>query len=131
MLADAASVVDGKLYVHGGGWDSIYTAQAPTTHPGLAVVLIFKLDWQEANEDIPLTIQMTDEDNRTVLLRGEGMMRTGVPAQLPKGAPMFHPYAQMIYGLTFPALGRYVLRVTSGEKELASLPIAVAQPPAS
>jgi hypothetical protein len=128
MLADAATVADGKLYVHGGGWDQIHTAQAPTRHPAFALVLVFRLDWHEANEDIPLSIKLADEDQHNVLLQGQGVMRAGTPPQLPKGSPLYHSHAQMIYGIVFPALGRYTLKVSSAGKELASLPITVAGP---
>jgi len=129
MLADAAALADGKLYVHGGGWDNIYTAEVPTTHPALALVLIFHLSWHEANEDIPLRLELVDEDDRHPVTRGEGKMRTGTPPQVKKGADLYYPFAQMFYGLQFPKLGRYVFRVASGGQVLASLPLTVSTPP--
>lgn len=125
MLADSAVVVDGKLYIHGGGWDTIYTAVAPVKHPTLGLVLIFKLEWHEANEDIPLGFELVDEDRRTNLVHGTSVMRVGTPPHVKKGAPLFQPFAQMIHGVEFPALGRYTFRVLSEETELASLPITL------
>ena len=79
MLADAAAVLDGKLYVHGGGWDVIYSNQVPATHAAMALVLIFKLDWHEANENLPLAIQVQDEDRHGSILSGKAIMRAGIP----------------------------------------------------
>jgi hypothetical protein len=70
MLADAADVHAGKLYIHGGGWNTIYAAQVPATHPLLALVVVFRLDWHEANETIPLEVDLADEDEQQTLLTG-------------------------------------------------------------
>lgn len=48
FLADAARVESGKLYVFGGTWDRISVLNLPATHPGLAVVVILQVDYDEA-----------------------------------------------------------------------------------
>jgi hypothetical protein len=55
MLADAAVVERGKLYVHGGGWDSISVDVFPAAHPTLAVVLIVQLEYFEAERDLDVS----------------------------------------------------------------------------
>jgi Family of unknown function (DUF6941) len=131
MLADAATAVGGKLYVHGGGWDAIYTSQVPAIHAAMAIVLIFKLDWHEANENIPLAIEFQDEDrHHDAILSGKATLRAGIPPVAQKGAPLYHSFAQMFYGLQFPNYGRYTLTVSSGDEKLATLPIVVSDPSA-
>jgi hypothetical protein len=128
MLADAADVLGGKLYVHGGGWDVVYASEVPATHAAMSIVLIFKLDWHEANEDIPLMIQVQDEDRHETLISGKAIMRAGIPPLAQKGDPLYHPFAQTFRGLQFPNYGRYTLTIGSDDKELVRLPIVVSNP---
>ena len=48
MLADAARVESGKLYIHGAGWDTLFAAIFPATHPILSVALLLLVEWDEA-----------------------------------------------------------------------------------
>lgn len=126
MVADAAVKVEGKLYINGGGWNTIFTSHVPTTHPALALVLIFRVSWHEINEDIPILIELIDEDGQPLPLRGEGSLRVGAPPFVKKGVDLYDSYARMFYGLVFEKLGLYRFRVSSKDKELASVPIHVA-----
>jgi hypothetical protein len=63
MLADAAAVADGKLYVHGGGWDVIYTPAVPATHPMLALVFVVEFERSEVPVDRTLRVSLRDEDD--------------------------------------------------------------------
>jgi hypothetical protein len=125
MVADAAALADGKLYINGGGWNTIFTAKVPTTHPALALVLIFKLSWHEANEDMPVLIELMDEDGQPSPLRGEGTFRVAAPPFVKKGVDLYQSFAQMFYAVTFENLGLYRFRISSNGKDLASIPIHV------
>ena len=41
LLADAVAATDGKLYIHGAGWDSILIPVAPTTLTMALGILLF------------------------------------------------------------------------------------------
>jgi len=125
MLADAASVESGKLYVHGGGWDTIDVAAVPATHPTLALVLIFRIEYDEALADIPIVIELLDEDDKPLELRLEGKMNAGHPPRLRPGTATFHPLALPFAMLTFQREGGYRFRVTSQGREVASIPLRV------
>src|SRR6266566_7623102 len=125
MVADAATKSEGKLYIHGGGWNTIFTAGLPATHPVLALVLTFKLSWHEAHEDLPFVIELLDEDNQALALRGEGTLRMAPAAHLKKGADIYDSFAQTFYNLTFERYGQYRFRISSGDRKLASVPISV------
>ena len=125
MLADAASVESGKIFVHGGGWDTIYAAAIPTTHPTMALVLIFQINYDEALSDIPIVIELLDEDDKPLELRVEGKISAGHPPRLQRGAPTFHPLALTFNMLTFDNEGSYRFKVTSGDDLLASIPLRV------
>jgi hypothetical protein len=125
MLADAASVEGGKLFIHGGGWDTIDVAAVPATHPAMALVLIFRIEYDEALADIPIVIELLDEDDKPLELRLEGKINAGHPPRLRRGMPTFHPLALAFPMLTFQHEGGYRFRVTSGDRELASIPLRV------
>jgi hypothetical protein len=125
MLADAASVERGKLFVHGGGWDTIDAAAIPVTHPTMALALIFRIEYDEALADIPIVIELLDEDDKPLELRIEGKINAGHPPRLRRGMPTFHPLALTFPMLTFQHEGGYRFRVTSADDELASIPLRV------
>jgi hypothetical protein len=125
MLADAASVERGKLFVHGGGWDTIDVAAIPATHPTMALVLVFRIDYDEALADIPILIELLDEDDKPRELRVEGRINAGHPPRLRRGMPTFHPLALTFNMLTFDHEGGYRFKVTSGEHDLASISLQV------
>jgi hypothetical protein len=125
MLADAASVERGKLFVHGGGWDNIDVGGIPSIHPTMALVLIFQIDYNEALADIPIIIELLDEDDKPLALRIEGKINAGHPPRTRRGTPTFHPLALPFNMLTFDHEGGYRFKVTSGDDELASVPFRV------
>ncbi len=125
MLADAARVEGGKLYVHGGGWDRISTTSFPTTHSTLALALVFRIEYDEALNDIPITIVLETEDGEQMGPEIEGMINAGHAPGTDRGAPAFHPLAITLNGLQFESAGRYRFRVTSTDMELATVPFYV------
>jgi hypothetical protein len=62
MVADAATAFNGKLYVHGGGWDSLLVREFPADHPAMALALILCADSSEAPGMGELRVQLVDED---------------------------------------------------------------------
>jgi hypothetical protein len=129
MLADAATVEKGKVFIHGGGWDTIDVGTTPVTHPTMALVLIFRIGYDEALAGIPIVIELLDEDNKPLQLRIEGRINAGHPPRLRRGMPTFHPLAMTFNMLTFDHEGGYRFRVSSGDDELASIPLWVRATP--
>ncbi len=63
LLADAAQVVENKLYILGGGWS--ITGPGPTA---FAMAMKIAVPWTEANRRHSLELQLVDDDGRPVLL---------------------------------------------------------------
>jgi hypothetical protein len=65
MLADAAQVVDGKLYVLGGGWSTIV--------PGgpFAVCGIIDIPWHQGTDWHSLRLELIDGDGEAVCVPAE------------------------------------------------------------
>lgn len=126
MIADAARVEGGKLFVHGGGWDRINVVGLPALHPTLALALIFEVGYDEALTDHELMIQLLDEDDRPLGPGISGTINVGHPPRSKRGAPTHVPQAITIQLIQFERAGRYRFKVTVGEQELASVPFEVA-----
>lgn len=132
MLADAADVHSGKLYVHGGGWDSLVAADFPSVHPSLAVVLLLSAGAREAPGTGELRVQLVDEDgNDTGVGAAAGIGFGQGPLHRP-GQRSIAPIAIPFVGIPFEKPGGYEFRVFwNGELLTPSISFQVAPPPAT
>ena len=83
MLADAAQNADGKLYVLGGGWDVINTAQFPLQLPQVSLVVKLVIPWNEANRQHEFRVDLDDEDGGAVLPQPRSSARSRWPDRRP------------------------------------------------
>lgn len=69
LLADAVQAVRGKLFVLGGGWDTLWVRQFPARHPSLAIGLRLRvpISWNSAS--LMLSVELQDADGRSMLPR--------------------------------------------------------------
>ncbi|MCU0272467.1 MAG: hypothetical protein MUE34_04465 [Acidimicrobiales bacterium] len=107
LLADAAQVADGKLYVLGGGITSI----GPDPQP-LAIALLLAVPWDRANIPHDWRLDLVDEDGRSVEVGGHpvavaGRFEAGRPAGVRPGTPLTVPVAIGFNGLPVQAGRRY------------------------
>jgi hypothetical protein len=111
LLADAAQVQGGKLYILGGGWSQIGPEPTPT-----AIVLRFEVPWAQANQRHHWELSLVDADGKGVLLptpEGEqplvlsGDLEVGRPAGLTPGIDLEVPVAINLAPLPLPPDGRY------------------------
>jgi hypothetical protein len=91
----------------------------------MALVLVFRIEYDEALTDIPIVITLLDEDDQPAGPRIEGTINAGHPPRTRRGTPTFHPLPVTINMLEFGHEGGYRFKVTSGEHELASVPFRV------
>lgn len=103
ILCDAAQVSEGKLHLLGGGW----TVTGPGPVPS-AIAMIVEVPWDQANTEIPFTLQLRDADGQPVMQDGpmgetpvmlEAQIEVGRPPGVPAGTPLTVPLA-----LTIPPL---------------------------
>lgn len=117
MLADAAEVCNGKLYILGGGWDAIAAGNPLPRY----IAVILGVPWDQTNRRHVLTISLEDADGRGTLLPSpsggfapfeiKAEFETGRPPGVPQGARIPVPLALPIPPLPL-AVGRYVWRLT-------------------
>ncbi|HEX3959789.1 MAG TPA: hypothetical protein VHZ03_24675 [Trebonia sp.] len=124
MLADGAHVAGGKLYILGGQWDRVGGVVFPLQHPSMAVVLVIKVDYDEALTQHRLNVALM-LDGEPVGPSATGEMATGHAPGQARGAPGFVSVALPFNNVTFEAPGRYEWVVTVDDEPIGQLPIEV------
>ncbi len=69
LLADAVQAVRGKLFVLGGGWDTLWVRQLPARHPSLAIGLRLRVPVSWHSENLTLSVELQDADGKPALPR--------------------------------------------------------------
>lgn len=127
FLSDAAFVANGKLYVHGGGWDGIFTPGFPMTQPSMALAYIFRVEYSEAPASIPFLIELLDEEEQPrPEVRYEGTVNVGHPPGSTPGSPIFVPQSLTINLMQLQKPEVLHFKISSNGEELASVPFRVA-----
>ena len=129
LLADAAQVVGGKLFVLGGAFDTLTAATFPATHRTLSLVLVLEVGPGDRNRDLELTTKLFDEDGRDLRVESKGAFRVGAPSTLPAGATSLIPIVTVFGNLQFPEPGGFVFIVEHDGQELARVPLRLQRPP--
>ena len=117
LLAEAAQVADGKLFVLGGGWNIIGPAPSP-----FALAILIEVPWDRTNEEHTVRLELLDADGHPVLAaQAEGEdeplvitagFEVGRPPGLKRGAPLNVPLAINLAPHPIPPNGRYEWRMT-------------------
>lgn len=123
MLADAATVAEGKLYIHGGGWDSISNPSLPVTYPAFAFVLVMDLEVTELTGD-ELLIELVDDEGSRIL-NVTGHLETDGPERFPNRTSISMPLTLTFPHVTFARAGVYTFKVHVARKHIHSLKFSV------
>lgn len=114
LLADFAQVVQGKLYVMGGGWS--VTGPQPSLS---AIALKIEVPWTQSNRRHDFRVELVDADGRPVVLPGpegekpvvlSGSFEVGRPPGMPPGTPLDMPLALTIGPMPLMP-GRYLWKL--------------------
>ncbi len=108
ILADAAQIVGGKLYLLGGGWDSVLVNTLPAAQM-IAIAVGIEVAWTETNEPHKVELYIDDQDGKQ-LVKVEGGFEMGRP---PGTAPGQSQRVQLVVPtpMQFENLGTYVVKV--------------------
>ncbi|GIU91997.1 MAG: hypothetical protein KatS3mg011_0903 [Acidimicrobiia bacterium] len=114
LLADSVQVVQGKLYVLGGGWDTLFVPDFPARHPALGIGLRVRVPWSWTDRVLVIGVDLQDEDGNRVLpspplAQGVKVKR---PVGIPEGSDIGVARSFTFYNLTFPREGAYSFVVT-------------------
>jgi len=129
ILADGAQVVNGKLYLLGGGRDAVTVAtdRFPAQHR-CALAAAFRVPWNETNQPNNIEIEIVLEDGQESLVKIAGPVEVGRPAGLPRGQDQ---RAQLVVELelSFPKPGTYTVIGRVEGQELKRVPFTVVPNP--
>ncbi len=113
LLADAAQVADGKLFILGGGWSLIGPDPMPT-----AVAVKLTVDRHELDRTHHWHLVLEDADGQPVYVTDtlqaievHGEFHIGQPDGVPEGVPVDFPMAINFPPLPIPAGARYQWRL--------------------
>jgi hypothetical protein len=130
MLADAADSLNGKLYIHGGGWDTLVIRQFPAAHPSLALALVLSADASEAPGTGELRVQLVDEDGNDVGVGAVASLAIGHSPMYRPGQRSLIPIAITFPGVRFDKPGLYEFQLFwNGEPLGSSVSFRVTTPP--
>jgi hypothetical protein len=60
ILSDSVTVADGKLYVHGGGWNVIRASTFPARHPRIGLGIVLRVPYLETGAAHQLEVRFED-----------------------------------------------------------------------
>lgn len=127
LLADAVQVVHGKLYLLGGGWDSLFVPAFPARYPSLGVGLRVRVPWSWTDRVLVIGVDLQDEDGARILPTKP--LRQGVrvarPEGIPEGTDVGVARSFTFNNLTFPAEGAYSFVVSLNEETASRLRFSV------
>lgn len=69
LLADSVQAVRGKLFILGGGWDTLWVPRFPARHPSLAIGLRLRVPFTWDSGTLLLSVELQDEDGKALLPR--------------------------------------------------------------
>jgi hypothetical protein len=123
VLADAVAAAEGKLYIHGAGWDTIYVLSFPAQHPTLGVAARLRVPWEATNQQhlLEIDVVISGEDGNSILpepLRTH--IDVGRPANLAPGSDQLLPIALSFANLQFREPGSYAVVLRTDGRVLTS-----------
>ena len=120
ILADWAEVINGKIYVQGGGWTTINAHEPLPVSRTIAIAVSPRVEWHETNVPHDLVIRILREEGQAELARIDARFEVGRSAGLPQGSSQPHPIAVNL-PLTFERSGEYEVRASIDGEEVTTL----------
>lgn len=113
-LANYVEVVNGMLYMAGGGWTEhqrpIANANGSKPTSRISMAILVKVPWSETNRKQKFLVEVADDEGAQ-LMKVEGEVNAGRPANLLPGSAQY--VALAVNGdVVFPQAGGYMLRGT-------------------
>ena len=113
ILADAAEVVNNKLYMMGGAWNAWRSSSYPAqVRMGIALGIL--VDWDETNERHPISLSILDEDGQVVVPEITAQVEVGRPPGITPGTSQ-RALLAINAGFALKGPGRYELRAVTGQ----------------
>ncbi len=113
LVADAVQVARGKLFILGGGWNTLLVPSFPVKHPSMAVAVRVRIPWSWTGRPIDVKVDLEDGDGRRLFPNPiHQKIQVRKPEGMPVGSDVVVPRAFTISNLTFEAPGGYAFVIT-------------------
>lgn len=130
VLADAVAVAEGKHYIHGAGWDTIFGASFPIVHPVMGVAVRLRVPWTDTNQPHTISLDVLNGDGQSVLANAPGgQINVGRPPTIPNGQDQVVPLAFTLLSVQLERAGDYVVVVRIDGIDQSRAPFRVAEMP--
>lgn len=126
FLADSAQVIDGKLFVMGGGFDTIWTTRLPAIQQHVAFVMRLLFSNKDAGKRHNLEIKVVHEDKGEVA-RLSGELRIEKQPRTPMVGASSVSTVMNIESLQFRELGNYRFEIHVNGSHMKSIPLRIAK----
>jgi hypothetical protein len=127
ILADAAEVVNSKLYLMGGGWDTLHVNTRFPVEQRLTIAVSLAVGWIETNQRHRIELDVQDEKGGS-LASISGHFEVGRPPEVPPGEPQRFQMAVPIT-MTFGTPGRFVIVIRVNNEDMGRWPFRVVPGP--
>lgn len=127
LLADAVQAVRGKLFILGGGWDTLWVQRFPARHPSLAIGLRLRVPVSWAGDRIRLSVELQDADGKGLLPQPLSQdIRLTMVRQHPPGSTDFGLIRSFTFNnLVFEREGSYSFVITVDDEPVSRLRFTV------
>lgn len=117
---------DGKIYVIGGGLDTIQVPSFPAMHPQITLVLKLEFAPTECGQQHTITIHPLDADGAPFLPAATLQVTPQRNPKYPR-LPVGLQYVLNIQGLMLSKEGEYAFSVVVDSQEVVSIPLRIVQ----
>ena len=133
MLADAVQAVRGKLFILGGGWDTLWVRSFPARHPTLAIGLRLRVPVSWGKESLRLSVELQDADGSSLLPHPLSHdIRLPTSEQRPAGATDVGLIRSFTFNnLVFRREGSYSFVISVDDQPVSRLRFTVRERPAT
>lgn len=118
-LADRAQIVDGKLYVLGGGWNYLNLAGPDAQVEFMALVGRVLVPFESAESEIELHIRLEHAEAAFGGPQFRLLLRPGRSSRQRRSVETATPFAIDVLGLKFPWDGEYAFVMLRNGNEIA------------
>ncbi len=85
ILADAAEVVNGKLYLLGGGWDHLVVNEGFPKQHHCGIAVSFRVPWSATNTRHQFGVEVTGAPGNSSVMQAGGNFEVSRPAAIQAG----------------------------------------------
>jgi hypothetical protein len=140
VIADSAVLAEGKLYIQGGGWDTIGSAAFPFKQSRIGIGVLLRIPWTRTNEMHSFSLRIVDQDENKITLGDAppgvdtpdgkireilGQFNLGRPPFLSAGDSQMVPLAMNLDGIEFSRPDTYSVVIAIDGEDKRRMPIRV------